>query len=175
MIDRKKAREITGLTHDALKSDSKAWFRLASSFNSAAKLLDEFSERIPSDSRPFIFNAAFSLELLFKSILAKKGIKIPQGTDGHDLKLLSKKAGVVISEKQALTLELMTEELIWVARYPTPKHPERFNKFYDSILERHLVRSRSGNVYRTLANPETFSNSENYKAIWDAAVIEFEK
>jgi hypothetical protein len=98
MIDRKRAREFAGLTHDTLKSDSKAWFRLASSFNSAAKLLDEFSERIPSDSRPFIFNAAFSLELIFKSILAKKRIEIPQSADGHDLKLLCKKAGVVISE-----------------------------------------------------------------------------
>ncbi len=67
----------------------------------------------------------------------------------------------------------MTEELIWLARYPTPKKPERFDKFHDTIFEKHVIRSSSSNVNSVRANNETFSNFENYKAIWDVALVEF--
>lgn len=174
MIERKRVREIVGLTYDKLKSDPKVWFRLASSFNLAAKLLDEFQERVPSDSRPFVFNAALSLELVFKAILVKKKIKILQDKGGHNLNSLCKEAGLVISKNQKLTLELMTEQLIWSARYPTPRKPERFDEYHDTIFEKHVIRSQSGNVPGPLANPKTFSDFENYIVIWNTAVSEFE-
>ena len=156
-----------------MKGNPKAWFRLASSFHAAATVLNEFQDRIPSDSRPFALNAALSLELLFKSILAKENREIPDGGDGHDLKLLCHKAGVAISPNQVLTLELMTEELIWFARYPTPKRAERFDQFHDGVLEKHIVRTQSGNVFRVTANRDTFSDFENYKKLWDLGVEKF--
>jgi hypothetical protein len=173
MIARKTIRESVGLTHEALKSDPEACFSLASSFYKATELLNEFPARIPSDSRPFVFNAALSLELIFKAILANKRSKIPQGANGHNLKLLCDRVGVAISENQSLTLELMTEELVWFARYPTPKQPEKFDEFHDAIFEKYIIRNHSGNVHSTRANIETFSNFENYKRIWEAAIAEF--
>lgn len=170
MVDHKRVREIVGLTHEKLKSDPQVWFRLASSFNLAAKLLDEFQARIPSDSRPSVFNAALSLELIFKAILAKKKIEVPRA---HNLNLLCKKAGIVMSKEQEITLELMTEELIWSARYPTPTKAEKFDEYHDSTFEKHVIRERSGNVGRVLANPKTFSNFENYNAIWNMAAVKF--
>ncbi len=68
----------------------------------------------------------------------------------------------------------MAEELLWVARYPTPKKSEKFDNFYDKVLEKHIVRSRSGNVYSTRVNSDTFSDFKNYSAIWKLALIEFE-
>lgn len=170
MIDKKKARESVGLTHAALKADPDTWLRLASSFHAAAIVLNDFQYRIPSDSRPFVFNAALSLELLFKSILAKRNQEIPDGRDGHDLGLLCKRAKVPVSQSQILTLELMTEELIWFARYPTPKQAERFDRFHDVIFEKHIVREQSGNEFRVFANRETFSDFDNYKRLWDLAL-----
>jgi len=67
----------------------------------------------------------------------------------------------------------MTEELVWFARYPTPKQPEKFDEFHDAIFEKHIIRNHSGNVHSTRANIETFSNFENYKRIWEAAIAEF--
>jgi len=173
MMEKKTAREIAGLTHTAMKGDPQAWFRLASSFHAAATVLNDFQERIPSDSRPFVFNAALSLELLFKSVLAKENVEIPDGREGHDLGLLCQKAGITLSANQALTLELMTEELIWFARYPTPKQAQRFDRFHDVILEKHMIRTHSGNVFRTMANRETFSDFENYTKLWGMAVEKF--
>jgi hypothetical protein len=175
MINHKKIRESVGLTHAVMYSNPNAWRRLASSFNEAAWLLDEYSERIPSDTRPCALNAALSLELIFKAILAKKQIQIPMGENGHHLRTLCEKAGVSISEEQATTLDLMTEELVWVARYPAPKKAERFDEFHDIILESHIIREQSGNVYRVRSKKETFSNFENYERIWQAAVAEFDK
>lgn len=170
MIDSKKVREIVGLTHGHLKRDPDAWVRLACSFHHAAKLLDEFADRIPSDSRPFVFNAALSLELVFKAILARRGCSIPDSADGHNLMVLCRKAELQLTDDQRTTLELMTEELVWAAKYPTPKKAEGFDRYHDEIFEKHKVR----NTHFVRANPDTFPNIENYLKIWNAALSAFD-
>jgi hypothetical protein len=174
MIDRKQVRETVGLTHEVLKLNPDAWFRVASSFHAAVVVLEEFSDRIPSDSRPFALNAALSLELIFKAVLVKKNRPIPDDSRGHDLLTLCELAEVTLSNDQRLTLELMTQELIWFARYPVSKRPEKFDQFYDEILEKHIIRTKSGNVHSVRANPKTFSNFENYEKIWRSAVEELQ-
>jgi hypothetical protein len=168
----KRIRESFGQTHQKQITNVVAWHSLAQSFQRAAQIIDEFKDRVPSDSRPFAFNAALSLELIFKAILAKKGVSIPSGASGHDLRLLCTKAQIALSPQQMTTLELMTEEIIWAGRYPVPNSEQRWNDFHDRILEKHIIRSQSGNVTSARANSETFPNWENYAKIWDLAVAE---
>jgi hypothetical protein len=172
--DSKKVRGIVGLTHERLKLDPDAWFRLAESFHRAAELLDEFADRIPSDRRPFVFNAALSLELVFKAILARRGCSIPDGANGHDLTVLCSKAKLQFTDYQRTTLELMTEQLVWAGKYPTPKKAETFDRYHDEIFEKHKVRASSGNTYSVLRNRETFPDLENYLKIWNVALSAFE-
>src|SRR4051812_11338844 len=80
----KVIREKLGHTHQKQMANAAAWHSLARSFHRAAKILNEFADSIPSDSRPFAFNAGLSLELVFKAILAKKQLAIPSGNRGHD-------------------------------------------------------------------------------------------
>lgn len=170
MIESKTVREIVGLTHELQKLNPDSWIRLAVSFHQAAALLDEFADRIPSDIRPFIFNAALSLELVFKAILARRGCPIPDNADGHNLGMLCNAAELQVTDGQRTTLELMTEELVWAARYPTPKKADKFDRFHDEIMEKHKVRHSSG----VRANPNTFPNFENYLKVWRAALSTFE-
>ena len=173
MADLKKIREIVGYTRQRQVADADTWFGLAESFSLAAKLLHEFQERIPSDSRPFALNAAFSIELVLKSILAQKGLPIPDGASGHDLCALCAKACVKLNEKQNSTLELLTSTIVWAGRYPGPKNEEQWDDYQDRVLEKHIIRSRRGNTFSVVANPETFPNWENYVRIWEACVAEF--
>lgn len=175
MSTSKRIRQIVGLTRQRRISDAAAWCSLAKSFHAAAKVLNEFGDRIPSDTRPFAFNAALSLELIFKAILAKKKMRIPSSQKGHDLRLLCRQACVVVSDQQMTTLELMTEEIIWAARYPTPNTEERMDDYHDRIFEKHVVRSRTANATIARANPETFPNWENYAKIWNACTGEFDQ
>ena len=168
----KRIREVMGHTREKQIVNVKAWYSLARSFHCAAEILDEFKDRIPSDSRPFAFNSAMSLELVFKSVLAKKGISIPIGQSGHDLRLLCMKAHINLSTDQMTTLELMTEEIIWAGRYPVPNTEQRWNDYHDLIVEKHIIRSQLGNVTSARANSATFPNWGNYTKIWDAAVVE---
>ncbi|MGC1695001.1 MAG: hypothetical protein WA743_06975 [Pseudolabrys sp.] len=172
MVDMKRIRESLGHTHEKQIANVSAWYSLAKSFHAAASVLNNNQELIPSDSRPFAFNAAFSLELILKAILAQKGLPIPDGADGHNLRSLCVKAKVNISDKQMHTLELQTEEIIWAGRYPTPKTEKRFDDFHDKIIEKHIVRSATGNVTSVIANRETFPTWENYLNIWNLCVAE---
>ena len=174
MLSSKTTREILGLTRQRQNANAAAWYSLAKSFHAAAKVLNEFRDRIPSDTRPFALNAALSLELIFKAILARKQVPLPSGKDGHDLRKLCRKAGVTISDKQMTTLELMTEEIIWAARYPAPNTEDRMDDYHDRIFEKHIVRSRTANVTSVRANPETFPNWENYERIWNACSAELD-
>ena len=166
MSTSKRIREIVGLTRQRQITNVSGWYSLAKSFHAAAKVLNEFQDQIPSDSRPFAFNAALSLELIFKAVLARKQLPIPSGRKGHDLQVLCAISGVSLSEQQMTTLELMTEEIIWAARYPAPNTEEKMDYYHDRIFEKHVVRSRTANVTSVRANPETFPNWENYAKIW---------
>jgi HEPN domain-containing protein len=174
MSTSKRIREIVGLTRQRQIANAAGWYSLAKSFHAAAKVLNEFQDRIPSDSRPFAFNAALSLELIFKAVLAQKQLAIPSGPKGHDLRALCTIARVALSEQQMTTLELMTEEIIWAARYPAPNTEERMDDFHDRIFEKHVIRSRTANVTSVMANPETFPNWKNYAKIWSVCVAELD-
>lgn len=174
MTDRRKIRQIVGYTHKHQTTNANAWYALAKSFHAATEVLQEFQDRIPRDSRPFALNAGFSIELILKSILAKKDIPIPDGADGHNLLSLCERAKVVLSKNQKATLELLAETIVWSGRYPAPKNDRRWDDYQDRILEKHIVRSRKGNVSSVVANLDTFPNWENFSKIWDHCVAEFQ-
>jgi hypothetical protein len=171
VVDRKEVRKITKYTRAGQSEEPSAWFNLANSFHLAAQLLDG---QIDRDSRPFALNAAYSLELILKANLAKQGVAIPAGNNGHDLKHLSLKADIGLNDYQMVTLELLTETLVWSGRYPAPKTDARWDEYHDKILEKHIVRRREGNSTQVFANGDTFPNWRNYIRIWDACVAKFE-
>jgi HEPN domain-containing protein len=170
----RRIRESIGHTFERQKSNPEAWYSLAKSFHEAAKLLNESPVVFPSDTRPFALNAALSLELLFKAVLTKRGIQHPTSKSGHDLKSLSIAAKLDLSENRLITLEMMTEELILASRYPSPKKEEQWNDFHDRIVEKAIVRTQIGSLFRSDANPLTFPNWENYLSIWEIGRIEMD-
>jgi hypothetical protein len=61
------------------------------------------------------------------------------------------------------------EALQWSARYPVPNNEKDWDRYYDVVHERHVIREKEGHISRVRANPETFPSIENYEAIWDLA------
>lgn len=169
---RQMTRERINFTHEKQSTNSAAWYALAQSFNRAAYVLEKYRDEIPMDTRPFAFNAALSLELVFKAVIASKSIPIPTNSDGHNLIALCEAAAIPCSADQLSTLELMTEELIWAGRYPTPNRSSKWDAFHDVVFEKHVVRSQLGNVTSVRVNPDTFPSWENYTKIWDLASLE---
>ncbi|HKY85305.1 MAG TPA: HEPN domain-containing protein [Pseudorhodoplanes sp.] len=163
----KRHRELVGYTHASQMADPKTWYRTASSFYAAAKVLNEHAEQIPGDTRPFALNAAISLELILKGLIASKCLPIPDGHDGHNLCSLSARAGMQLSQNQLLTLELLSDTIVWSGRYPAPKTERQWDDHHGRIFEAHVVRSKVGNTHSVMANRDTFPNWENYVKIWN--------
>lgn len=175
MVDWKKYRESIGYTQAKVSKDAKAWHSLALGNHAAAELLNEFADRIPSDTRQFAFNAALSVELILKAILARKRIDIPSRSGGHDLLALSDTALVALSDNQRRTLDLLTATIIWSGRYPAPNTETKWDEYQDVTFEAHVVRTTVGNVSSVMANRETFPDWNNYSKIWDICTTEFQK
>ena len=171
MVDWKKYRESIGYTQAKMSKNAKAWYDLACGYYLAAELLDEFSDRIPRDTRQFAFNAALSLELILKAILARKLTDIPNRSGGHDLLGLSELATIPISDYQRQTLDLLTETIIWSGRYPTPNSESKWDHYQDVTFESHITRT----AHDTMANRDTFPDWNNYSKIWAICVAEYER
>ncbi len=171
MADRKKIREIIGYTYQKQRDNADLWYKQSVSFHEASIVLYEHQERISGALRIFQFNAALSLELIFKAILAAKGEPIPEI---HILRELCTKAKVKLDEDQKFTLDLFTESIFWHARYPVPKSNAQWDNFHDNIFEKHIVRSQSGTTHTTLANQKRFPSMENYTRIWEICLVKYE-
>jgi HEPN domain-containing protein len=172
VVDWKKYRESIGYTQAKMSKDANAWWSLAKGYHLAAEILNEAGERIPSDTRQFAFNAALSIELILKAILARKLLDIPVR---HDLLLLAERGSIPISDNQKKTLDLLTATLVWSGRYPTPNKEAAWEEYQDSTIEAHIIRTTVGNVHSTMANRETFPDWNNYLKIWNICASEFEK
>ncbi len=175
MVDWKKYRESIGYTQAKVSKNATAWHSLAVGYHRAAELLNEFPDRIPRDTRPFAFNAALSIELILKAILAKKLIDIPNRIGGHDLLKLSHLAFVPLTENQRKTLDLLTATIVWSGRYPAPNSESKWDEYQDLTFESHVVRTTVGNVSKVMANRDTFPDWDNYSKIWAVCTVEYAK
>ena len=169
MTDRKKIREIIGYTHLKQRDDADLWYKKAVSFHEASIVLYRHQKRL--GLRMFQFNAALSLELIFKAILAAKRKTRPSI---HFLRELCTKAEIELDENQKHTLDLLTESILWLGRYPTPKSEAQWDHFHDNIFEKHKIRLQSGNKHITLANRKRFPSMENYTKIWGICLVKYE-
>lgn len=176
-MDRKKIRAKIGYTAEAQNQKPSTWLWLARGFHNAAEVLHVNADRVTGNSKPFALNAGYSLELLFKCLIAEKGVAIPDDASGHNLGSLSEKAGVQLSKDQLITLEQFTETIVWLGRYPGPKGPKKEAKWdhYQDVLRpkvelRGTMMHEGKSATFVKANPATFSNWENYNSIWDAAI-----
>jgi HEPN domain-containing protein len=70
---RKDIRKIIGYTQQEQRDSPDLWYKNSLSFNEASSVLYENHESISSGFRIFVFNAALSIELILKAILAAKG------------------------------------------------------------------------------------------------------
>lgn len=133
----------------------------AREFKEAAVLMVE--AKSGSLSFPYYYNAALSLELSLKAILVamKKEYKTT-----HRLKELSDEAGIKVEQNQEITLELLSELLIWLGRYPIPKNEGQWNNFHDVLLPKHKVTEQEGTTGRVIKDEKTFPTLNNYLAIW---------
>ena len=163
MIDKKKTREIVGYTFQNQQENPELWYQNAVSFHEASVVIHENHQNISQTLRIFLFNAALSLELILKAILAAKGETIPSN---HMLRDLCSEAKVALDKDQKCTLDLLTECFLWVSRYPAPTSDKKWDHYHDVIFEKHKIRTRSGNTYTTRADPNRFPSIENYKKIW---------
>ena len=168
MTDRKKIREIIEFTYQKQRDNADLWYRQSVSFHEASIVLDENKGRI--HVRVFQFNAAISLELIFKAILVAKGKKL---RTIHNLRELCKETEIALDEDQMLTLDLLTEGIIWLGRYPVPTSEEKWDNFQENIYAKQKVTSRSGNTGTVSANPKRFPSMDNYTRIWGTSLAQY--
>jgi len=167
-LSRKELREITGYTFPKIGSDPENWIRRARAFKDAAELIaksDEYSPPIP-----YYYNSGVALELALKAIAIAKSM---QFETTHCLNDLCKLVGLKITNDQECTLELLSELIVWICRYPVPKKEGQWNNYHDVVQEKHIVREKEGNVSRTLANRDRFPTLQNLGSIWRICEAEY--
>jgi HEPN domain-containing protein len=158
-------------THQNELADHKLWSSKANEFNDAAKLMYELRGGPSGFSVVGAFLAAVSIELILKAHLTKRAAV---SRKGHDLRTLLDQAGLSLSEDKCHTLDLLSEIHIWRGRYPTPNKDHQFARFYEEILEQHIVRTRSGSVSSVLADQSRFPTLKNYNALWEILLNAYE-
>lgn len=160
----KKNRTSIGYTHARQLSSASRWYEMAVSFHEAALVLHDGQDRVSAGFRIFAFNAAISLELIIKAILCADNQAIPTT---HNLGELARAAHLELNPNQMQTLDLLSEVIIWLGRYPSPTAEGKWDNFHDNVLEKHMVKSKKGNFYSITADPQTFPNKKIYLEIWD--------
>jgi hypothetical protein len=91
-------------------------------------------------SRAFLLLAGFASENYLKGLwVARNSVRgraltdrdpfIPKALGHHVLLRLADEAGVPLNVPQRSTLELLERSVVWQARYPFPKNPDRFQLF----------------------------------------------
>ena len=174
MTSNESARRLAEYKRAKITSDPWSWFALAKSYHLAAEQLFQIHENSRGDSRPVVFNAAISIELLLKGIIASRGHPVPLDSNGHNLPKLADKAELRLTANERTLLEFLTEMIVWAGRYPTPKSDGQWNNYHDNIFEKITIREQSATTFRTIANPNTFPTWTNYRALWNACAAEFD-
>lgn len=165
---RRETRELVGFTFAKVESEPVNWMTRAREFRDAAVLIVEAKDG--SLSFPYYYNAALSLELSLKAILVSRK-KTYQTI--HRLKDLSDAADITVEKDQEKTLELLSESLSWLGRYPIPKSEGQWNNFHDVLLPKHKVAEKEGKISRVMKNEKTFPTLKNYLAIWNLFESEY--
>jgi HEPN domain-containing protein len=165
-MERKETREITGFTFSDQRSNEESWYNSAISFHEGASIFGQHKDSIHGGIRVFLVNVALSLELLLKALIVAQGESSPPN---HKLRNLADKAGVNFTKNQKMTLELLEEIFKWSGRYPVPNKASDWDTYHDQILERHVIRERTGNTWIARANPETFPSVKNCDELWTVA------
>jgi len=83
-----------------------------------------------SNIHVFYMLFGLSFELLFKSILVLRNPKqkIPET---HNLLLLAEHIDIILESNERSILDLLSEYIIWVAKYPIPKKEKEMDSYYD--------------------------------------------
>jgi HEPN domain-containing protein len=168
--NQKQVRKIIGYTHQQQLDNADLWYQNSLTFNAASSILHEYKDHIIGGLRVYQFNAGLSLELILKAIIVAKGELIPQT---HNLRELCSKADVTLSKDQEFTLDLLTESIVWLGKYPAPKSEGQWDNYHDNILEKQKVRERSSHSHITKANPKRFPSQENYMRIWSVFLAKY--
>jgi len=168
--NKKKYRELIGLTFSRSLSNPEYWYHQAMVFNSTAELLQKELQGVTII--PYLYNSGISIELVIKAIIVAQKKEPPRT---HNLKKLCDFAGITFSKKEGLTLELLTESIIWLGRYPAPNNEKDWDRYYDDILEKHIIRTTDGLSGKTMVNNDTFPTKENYELLWNKFMDEFAK
>lgn len=140
----------------------------ARTFKEAAELIamsDKYSPPIP-----YYYNAGISLELILKAIAIKRGMEFDPH---HRLKDLCGLTGIKITTDQECTLELLSEAIVWIGRYPVPKKEGQWDNYHDVIQEKHIVRELDGKTGKTMVHEGRFPTVRNYLAIWNIFEMEY--
>jgi len=171
-MDKKEIRRIAQHRFASQQSNEDSWYGSAISFHEGAEILWQHTDSIRRGVLVVLMNAALSIELLLKAIIIAKGGVAPQT---HELLDLARDADIAFSKSQKATLELLGEVLKWSGRYPVPNTEKAWDRYYDHVLERHVIREREGNIGRVRANPETFPSVKNYEALWNLAIRKWDE
>lgn len=169
-IDHKKIRKITGYTFVNQKRNPQSWLECALAFNESANILFRIEKQTTKGNIVTIFNAAISIELILKAILAAQNKSIKKI---HNLRILSEDARVNLNDDQKYLLDYLTETIIWL-KYPVPNSEEKWNEFHDVKFEELVIRSKAGNTFKVMANLKRIPSLENYKNLWDICLAKYD-
>ncbi|WP_058119625.1 HEPN domain-containing protein [Photobacterium kishitanii] len=154
---RQSIRESVGFTFDSEKHNPNNWFSRAESFKEAAVLISESNNDKAQYSK--FYNMAISIELLLKAVSFSLR-KEPETT--HKLCGLVESINLKLSNNAMKTLELLSSEIEWAGRYPTPKNDKQWNEYHNNIQNKHIIRTDNG----VFASKDTFPTLDNFLNIW---------
>lgn len=139
---------------------------------SDAKALCDLPEEYPFGAalhETFLLISGLSIELLLKAILVLVSGGRFNAHHSHNLNLLASRIEPLkLTEEEKVTLNILSEAIIWQGKYPVPKNEEDYNH-NSEIWEKamHSTSSSYVGVFPIMTpNPAVWPSLENYNSLW---------
>lgn len=113
----------------------------------------------------FLMLCGLSLELLFKSIILSKNIKIPQT---HNLYKLLTLCQIEYTQNEIEIINILSNYVIWSWKYPIPKTKEDYDKFLDA-QQKYFWEKEKNSINKSgmiMLRRKASFNWENFDTIW---------
>lgn len=169
------------------KTTSQYWFNSSSDLHASAAALwlstdESISARIVQECNlgtgfrmdaavgpVFLMLCGMSMELIFKAITVELGK--PINVSGHNLLVNVSTTGVSYTTNELKLLEVLSHEITWAGRYPTPKNEHQLEEYNKLVRENLFERVPFG--AGTALRPNDALNWDSFNGLWSKAVQEY--
>lgn len=112
-----------------------------------------------------------AMELIFKALTVEHGCKVNESS--HDLLSHLAGTGLSYSDNERELLKILSHDITWAGRYPTPKKKEHLEAYQNLVRENLFGHEPLGSGSLCLSSPNGALDWDAFNKMWSKAMSEY--